>query len=399
MRVLLLLAAACSTQAGRVLPVDENGDPVPFRRVTTNKFFEDDDDDTLPAPAFLEKGSQQASPDDQRGSEEKEKAFLDWLNGPANITGLKNIKITNVGNPPHRGTIALVDIKEGDGFIHVPYSSMILGEDQRIESDLGAVFHHDYQKVKPFFYSTGEPNLHRRVALSLLVEKRKGAKSFYKPYIDILPQHFTRIQDFSDLELAEMEGSTVYKEVIEARARAQYEYEMLFPMLSEAFPKILANVSFAEWHWAKNIIITRCFGVTHHGIDDIALVPLADLPNHNNVAVSWRTDTDGFNMVAKGTSFKTGEEVFISYGRHNNQHLLSVYGFMLPDNKYKVESPCKHTDDECVLDSLKKYPTSVKDDLKLLADKQPSFNTNNAIRLRVEEKRALLDLNDTPAAV
>lgn len=398
MRVLLLLAAACCAQAGRVMPLDENGDLVPARRFTANQFFDDDDDETLPAPAFLEKSMQQGSPDDQRGSEEKEKAFLDWLNGPANITGLKNIKITNVGNPPHRGTIALVDIKEGDAFIHVPYSAMLLGEDQRIESDLGAVFHHDYNKVKPFFYSTGEPNLHRRVALSLLVEKRKGARSFFKPYIDILPQHFTRIQDYSDLELAEMEGSSVYKEVIEARARAQYEYEMLFPMISEAFPKILANVTFAEWHWAKNIVITRCFGVSHHGIDDIALVPFADLPNHNNVGVSWRTDTEGFNMIAKSTPFKTGEEVFISYGRHNNQHLLSVYGFMLPDNKVKVESPCKHSDDECVLDSLKKYPTSVKDDLKLLNEnKDASFNTNNAIRLRIEEKRALLDISDGPA--
>lgn len=131
----------------------------------------------------------------------------------------------------------------------------------------------------------------------------------------------------------------------------------------------------------------------HHGIDDIALVPLADLPNHNNVGVSWRTNTSHFSMVAKSTSFKKGEEVYISYGRHDNEHLLTVYGFMLDDNTYSVTSPCKGKDETCVIDAIKKYPTSVAKDIELLHNPHFSFNQRNAMKLRLEEKRALLQVD------
>lgn len=137
---------------------------------------------------------------------------------------------------------------------------------------------------------------------------------------------------------------------------------------------------------------------------DIGLVPLADMPNHNNVPVSWRINetTRTFDLVTH-RPYKKGEEVFISYGSLDNSHLLYVYGFALPGNEIKIPNPCKEGEeqahnetlqDECVLAKMKQYRTSIRDDLQLLQQETLPFKKVNAIKLRIEERMALLGLNE-----
>ena len=70
----------------------------------------------------------------------------------------------------------------------------------------------------------------------------------------------------------------------------------------------------------------------------MALVPFADLLNHGNVATKYDFDVGGNDMfrlfpVGKN-SYSKGCEVFNSYGRRDNAHLLLHYGFAILDNEH-----------------------------------------------------------------
>ena len=112
-----------------------------------------------------------------------------------------------------------------------------------------------------------------------------------------------------------MKGSPVYKQVLASIRYEKETFDSMFPLVSEQFPSILANVTFQEWKWAKDIgaalvaigvrlsmaivaVQTRTFWVMHKGVRDLALIPFADLPNHNDVPVSWENiDHNSIKLV------------------------------------------------------------------------------------------------------
>lgn len=426
--VSFVVLALASISNALLSPLDEDGIPIPRRtwagvtikpaqikpptlllELEDTKTAQQEVEDRLDAmdfPHAQKSSSDNIGPEDQLEDELKHVRFLEWLRGPSKITGLDKLEITTVGN--HRGTVAVEDISENEIFIVVPPDSMMsanLTSSHEVEEALD-IFNADIFKEENvngslFLYTDGDINLHRRLALKLLLEHKKGASSFWAPYIEILPKYFTRPQDYSSEEFAELKGTSVVPELNDVIRAYKAEFGLLFPMKGD-FPEEMTNVSFAEWIWARDIVMTRCFSTSHYGADDIALVPLADLPNHENVRVSWACDEDGtFSMITMNTSFSKGEEIFISYGQHNNAHLLMYYGFMLPANPNKIPNPCekyvnasKSTYASCIKETLDKYSSSAVDDIEKLSTSfhSASFNMVNAWRLRLEEKEDLLGL-------
>lgn len=67
-------------------------------------------------------------------------------------------------------------------------------------------------------------------------------------------------------------------------------------------------------------------------------MPFADCLNHANVATKYDFDVDRngmFRLFPSATNaYEAGAEVFNSYGRRSNFHLLLDYGFALPENEW-----------------------------------------------------------------
>lgn len=67
-------------------------------------------------------------------------------------------------------------------------------------------------------------------------------------------------------------------------------------------------------------------------------MPFADCLNHGNVQTKYDYNVDAngvFRMFPTGVNhYRTGKEVFNSYGRRNNENLLLDYGFALLDNQW-----------------------------------------------------------------
>lgn len=100
------------------------------------------------------------------------------------------------------------------------------------------------------------------------------------------------------------------------------------------FPR--EKVTYQLFHWAWGTIQARAFG---RRLPWTGLVPFADCLNHASVATKYDFDVEGngvFRLRPTNTNrYKKGQEVFNSYGRRDNRHLLLEYGFAIEDNEWE----------------------------------------------------------------
>ncbi|KAF8425633.1 hypothetical protein EV426DRAFT_53784 [Tirmania nivea] len=67
--------------------------------------------------------------------------------------------------------------------------------------------------------------------------------------------------------------------------------------------------------------------------DCMCLCPFIDYFNHSDEGCKVELSTKGFTVISD-RDYRAGDQVFVSYGPHNNDFLLCEYGFILDKNKY-----------------------------------------------------------------
>ena len=107
--------------------------------------------------------------------------------------------------------------------------------------------------------------------------------------------------------------------------------------VSATFPSL--SYDLYAYHWL--IVNTRTFyyvsdtksekPLSHD--DCLALIPFADCFNHADVGCEVVFSPSGYTIYAD-RDIEKGEEIYISYGNHNNDFLLAEYGFILEENKW-----------------------------------------------------------------
>ncbi|KAL4924917.1 uncharacterized protein BDV17DRAFT_202253 [Aspergillus undulatus] len=112
--------------------------------------------------------------------------------------------------------------------------------------------------------------------------------------------------------------------------------------LRQAWESVFAVFPDANWetysyYWL--IVNTRSFHYLMPGQeppedrnDAMALLPFADYFNHSDVTCNVKFD--GHEYVFRAAkAYEAGDEIFMSYGPHPNDFLLTEYGFYLNDNE------------------------------------------------------------------
>jgi hypothetical protein len=92
--------------------------------------------------------------------------------------------------------------------------------------------------------------------------------------------------------------------------------------------------TFEKYIWAYLVVQTRTWQVTTEQGSDISFVPIAEFLNHNPLAGGGAIHGDYFTINAT-RDYSEGDQVYDSYGPKTNFELLSVYGFLLPENPVK----------------------------------------------------------------
>ena len=194
------------------------------------------------------------------------------------------------------GVQATEPIEHREAFCAVPYKMLITVERTRRHPVLGPII-----EENPQLFSEEEKGDWEQLTLvlSLIYEWQLGDESFWKPYIDLMPDvkffcHWSEAdiietQDYHLIQHANEYKRELFEEWTEmAQAMGKYpnvfEHKSLAP---EVFYKFYAQVC------------TRCFG---WGLPSTAMIPMADNHNHSDVTVVQEIVHKGMHLVADRTS-------------------------------------------------------------------------------------------------
>lgn len=179
------------------------------------------------------------------------------------------------------------------------------------------------------------------LAIYLVLEKERGAASFWKPFIDMLPAieelslapvvwKVLQVPHCDDLWRMLSRSARKHAESVVARFEKDYAVVCDLPSVP-AFERL-------SFLWAWMCINSRCLYMlmpqAKDTSDNFTMAPYVDFLNHlNEDQCGIKIDPHGFHVLTS-SAYKPQEELYFSYGPHSNEFLLCEYGFTLPHNKW-----------------------------------------------------------------
>ena len=226
----------------------------------------------------------------------------------------------------YRGVHCLTRIPADEQILFVPHN-MIMTSAVAMDSHIGRAIQASNIELR---------SKHSYLAAFLLVEKAKGAESYWHPYIDSLPQHYANMPlFFKEPLISHLTGSFTLAKIKDRIDSLKTEYDNLCAAVEE-----FRQFTHEQFVWARLVVITRIFGLFIRGHKTDGLVAYADMLNHKK-ATADQTDTDtkwtfddnlnGF-IITTLKPIQRGDQVFDSYGRKCNSRFFVNYGFTIDDN-------------------------------------------------------------------
>ena len=244
----------------------------------------------------------------------------------------ENIEIKSVRNG-ELGVFAVSEMCKEETFIKIPRAAM-MASDCLKESSISSLVEND-----PMLNSM--PNV--ALALHLLCEVY-NEKSNWKPYINILPRHYTNILYFDTDDIENLKGTSMFLQALNTLRSIVRQYAYLsnlfykHPVAKEL--GLADKFTFADYKWAVATLMTRQNPIPalNGSLSQvIALIPFLDLCNHKEGPVSIDYNPENrqcecFLMDA----VKAGDEILIHYGPRPNTELAVFNGFFYPNNSHDI---------------------------------------------------------------
>jgi histone-lysine N-methyltransferase SETD3 len=253
-------------------------------------------------------------------SEQKLSNLLRWMEQGGALFPKMHIVRQEDGE---RSVLARSDIAEGEVVLQIPTTHLFTLERAKA-SDIGRRIQSELQPDNDFLY----------LASFLLQEKHRGADSYWKPFVDSLPEAYPHVPlFFAESERAWLQGSQLPRLMEVQDQSFQQEYAQLREKLPE-----YERFSFEEFVWARVSLYSRLFSLKG-GLQGPSLVPLSDMFNHRQPPdVLWSTSEDGqaFRMIAQ-RAVPAGAEIHTNYGAKSSDVFLLHSGFVPDGNEENDE--------------------------------------------------------------
>lgn len=227
-----------------------------------------------------------------------------------------NIETYNEG---YRGIHAKENIKKGEIILKLPIGYLITNK-MASENNLNIK---KISEINDLRYSN-----HSQIAFYMLIDKEQENPKF-KSYYDVLPETLNIIPYFwSEDELSLLENSPFLKMINQKKNSIEEDYNKIVSYIPE-----FRRFNFEQFLFEMALVISRNFSINVDGIKVNAMVPVADMLNHDRLSkITWTFDNQS-NSFTLTTNFEinAGEVMTDSYGAKNNYAYLSNYGFILPE--------------------------------------------------------------------
>ncbi|KAI9503039.1 hypothetical protein BX070DRAFT_192202, partial [Coemansia spiralis] len=222
--------------------------------------------------------------------------FVAWLE--TNGADLSKVELRAGGGGGGNGVYALQDIGENERYAWIPHSLAITGN------------------VCVAALGVADERLTDRPLLAafLVHERFVNKRSFWKPYIDILPEASHTPMEFTAEERKLLRGTPLEHAVDDRLRKYREEHELT----KQATGMSDEALSFERFVWAMGAVSSRSFskdlvvGIT--GAGNEVLLPLLDMMNHMPMRkVSWIATDAGIEFVT-GSAIPRGAQVLNNYG-------------------------------------------------------------------------------------
>jgi len=238
-----------------------------------------------------------------------------------------------------RGLLARRDINDGDNLFKIPTKLCLTKASAR--------------KALGKDVLSREINEYLAIACQLIHERYvEGEKSFWKPYIDVLPEteEVNPTFTWNDDDLSFLDGSPVIAATKSLQMKLQREYDALLggedgliAKHPDRFPE--EHFTYENWIWAFTMLFSRAIRLRSlkEG-ETLAMVPYADLINHSPFSQAYIDAREGGDWLFSSgeeevilyadRGYRRMEQIYISYGQKSNAELLLLYGFAVERNPY-----------------------------------------------------------------
>uniref|UniRef100_A0A6M2CSL2 Putative ribosomal n-lysine methyltransferase set11 n=1 Tax=Rhipicephalus microplus TaxID=6941 RepID=A0A6M2CSL2_RHIMP len=231
-----------------------------------------------------------------------------------------------------RGLATQQMLSAGDPFLRLP-TCLLITTGTALSSSLHDFVIRNHRKLTPIEVLT----------LFLMNEKLRGHDSEWRYFINSLPTTYTTPVYLGSKLLAKLPCS-VFRKAQTQVSKIRSTFLKLRALLKEnedvdsLFASLSKNFTWCLFVWAWSAVNTRCIFSEHKtgnflwDNDKCALAPFLDCLNHHWKASVQTAIVGSYFEIVTNNNYQPNEQVFISYGSHDNRKLLLEYGFVLPNN-------------------------------------------------------------------
>ncbi|KAL1924043.1 uncharacterized protein VTP21DRAFT_7078 [Calcarisporiella thermophila] len=241
--------------------------------------------------------------------EERWESFVLW----AKSEGLKADGLVASDFPDTgRGLKALRDFNIGDIILEVP-GNIIITPDSILE-----------KACNP---SNVKLSAHQSIALFVALERRNLGR--WKKYMDVLPQEFDTMPVLFSEKTMQWFPSYFQGEIARQRKKIKMDWKQAQDFVRTSGCNMPL---FEDFLWGWLCVNTRCVYLDGHPLlqNPIGMAPFFDMLNHNHTAKiesEYDAKNDCFRIKTL-TPYAQGDQVFISYGAHDNAYIFLEYGYL-----------------------------------------------------------------------
>lgn len=242
--------------------------------------------------------------------------FVDWLREGGSLYPKLYLKYYD---EDYRAVHSKVSIGPQKEVVYVPLKQIMTTEKAK-ESEIGRAIRRSHVRL----------NCSHSWLAAYLCQEKHNPKSYWKPFIDILPDKYYNMPIFFNNHYNKhLKGSYSLEMAATRNRQLRQEYDQIARHCPE-----FRKYHYLEFVWGRLAVITRIFSLRINGRTTDGLVPMADMLNHHptrQTTWGYSDEKAGFVMTTTRDVGKD-EQIFDSYGRKWQGRYFVNYGFTIDEN-------------------------------------------------------------------